>query len=270
MNRGPCNGDWRGFYYLSAYGLAVKNGFKGTEEEWLTSLKGEKGDNVLWKAQYATLEQLKAEHPAGEEGDCYLVGINLYWWDPDAGDWADAGSWQGPQGIQGPQGETGSTGPQGPQGVKGDTGATGPQGPQGETGPQGPKGEPGDTGPQGEQGPAGPQGPQGDSGLPDAVSVAGTEVVLTLANNTEYRCADPVTSLEITGFAAGPEGKAELWSIVLTAGETITVTMPDTVIWAVAEPVFTAGSTYWITWTPMGGKYLAVWTEVEADEPAVV
>lgn len=29
---------------ISAYGIAVKNGFKGTEAEWLESLKGEKGD----------------------------------------------------------------------------------------------------------------------------------------------------------------------------------------------------------------------------------
>lgn len=34
---------WRG-YYLTAYGIAVKHGFKGTEAEWLESLKGEKGD----------------------------------------------------------------------------------------------------------------------------------------------------------------------------------------------------------------------------------
>ena len=27
-------------YYLSAYGIAVKHGYKGTEEEWLESLKG--------------------------------------------------------------------------------------------------------------------------------------------------------------------------------------------------------------------------------------
>lgn len=29
---------------VSAYGIAVKNGFEGTEEEWLESLKGEKGE----------------------------------------------------------------------------------------------------------------------------------------------------------------------------------------------------------------------------------
>ena len=29
---------------LSAYEVAVKNGYIGTEEEWLVNLKGEKGD----------------------------------------------------------------------------------------------------------------------------------------------------------------------------------------------------------------------------------
>lgn len=29
---------------LSAYEIAVKNGYKGTEQEWLSSLKGEKGE----------------------------------------------------------------------------------------------------------------------------------------------------------------------------------------------------------------------------------
>ena len=31
---------------LSAYEIAVKNGFEGTETQWLESLKGEKGDAV--------------------------------------------------------------------------------------------------------------------------------------------------------------------------------------------------------------------------------
>lgn len=41
---GGTSGDGFGFAYLSAYGLAVKHGYQGTEEEWLQSLKGEKGD----------------------------------------------------------------------------------------------------------------------------------------------------------------------------------------------------------------------------------
>lgn len=35
---------------LSAYGIAVKNGFEGTEEEWLESLKGTPGKSAY---QYA-------------------------------------------------------------------------------------------------------------------------------------------------------------------------------------------------------------------------
>ena len=146
---------WRG-YYLTAYGIAVKHGFKGTEAEWLESLKGEKGDPVVWKGQYDTLKELEEAHPAGQEGDAYLVGMELYWW--DGGKWSDAGS------IQGPKGDTGEAGPAGPEGPKGDTGDTGPQGQRGETGaqgPQGPKGEKGDTG---ETGPAGPQGAKGEKG----------------------------------------------------------------------------------------------------------
>ena len=40
----PC-GNSRGFpgSYLSAYAIAVKHGFPGTEHQWLQSLRGEKG-----------------------------------------------------------------------------------------------------------------------------------------------------------------------------------------------------------------------------------
>lgn len=41
---GGTSGDGFGFAYLSAYGIAAKHGYQGTEEEWLQSLKGEKGD----------------------------------------------------------------------------------------------------------------------------------------------------------------------------------------------------------------------------------
>ena len=33
-------------YYISAYGIAVKNGYTGTEAEWLATLNGEPGDSV--------------------------------------------------------------------------------------------------------------------------------------------------------------------------------------------------------------------------------
>lgn len=80
----------------SAYEVAVQNGFVGTEQEWLASLKGAKGDTG-------------AQGPQGVQGETGPAGAT---------------------GPQGPQGETGATGPQGP---KGDTGETGPQGPAGTT-----------------------------------------------------------------------------------------------------------------------------------------
>lgn len=39
-------GAWKG-YYITAYGIAVKHGFTGTEEEWLESLVGEDGQDVM-------------------------------------------------------------------------------------------------------------------------------------------------------------------------------------------------------------------------------
>ena len=53
---------WRG-YYISAYGLAVKHGYEGTESEWLESLYGEEvmlrydgtADELQWK--YKSAEQ---------------------------------------------------------------------------------------------------------------------------------------------------------------------------------------------------------------------
>lgn len=38
--------EWRG-YYITAYGIAVKHGFQGTEEEWLKSLKGDGGEPIV-------------------------------------------------------------------------------------------------------------------------------------------------------------------------------------------------------------------------------
>lgn len=78
----------------SAYQVAVSNGFKGTEQEWLTSLKGPKGDR-------------------GEPG---VAGP------------------QGPAGATGPKGESGSQGPQGLKGDPGPAGAQGAQGVKGSDG----------------------------------------------------------------------------------------------------------------------------------------
>lgn len=81
LNIHPADGkaEYAG-YYLSAYGIARKHGYTGTEEEWLAGLKGEAG-------------------PQGEKGDTGAAGA---------------------QGIPGPQGEKGDTGAPGPRGEPGE------------------------------------------------------------------------------------------------------------------------------------------------------
>ena len=60
----------------SAYEIAVANGYVGTEEQWLESLKGEKGD----KGDPFTWDNLTAEQkkeltgPKGDKGDTGRVG----------------------------------------------------------------------------------------------------------------------------------------------------------------------------------------------------
>ena len=88
--------------------------------------KGEQGTGVTIKGRYDSLAALIAAHPKGNEGDAYMVGVNLYAW--SGTEWIDCGNIQGPKGDkgdQGQQGEQGLQGIQGPQGIQGATGAAG-------------------------------------------------------------------------------------------------------------------------------------------------
>ena len=58
----------------SAYDIAVKNGFKGTEKEWLASLKGQDGDDGSSLDIDAIYEKAKEN---GYEGD-YLTFLKEY------------------------------------------------------------------------------------------------------------------------------------------------------------------------------------------------
>ena len=75
----------------TAYDIAVDNGFTGTEEEWVKSIKGEPGEK-------------------GDTGEQGIQGIQ---------------GERGPQGIQGEKGDTGEQGIQGEKGEKGDKGDKG-------------------------------------------------------------------------------------------------------------------------------------------------
>jgi hypothetical protein len=59
----------RGFDGESAYDVAVKNGFEGTEQEWLTSLKGEKGEQGE--------QGIGIQGEKGEKGDTGNSGVYL-------------------------------------------------------------------------------------------------------------------------------------------------------------------------------------------------
>lgn len=105
----------QGIQGLSAYQVAVQHGFEGTEDEWLISLKGEKGETG----------------PKGDKGDTGEKG---------------ATGERGPQGLQGERGLQGVQGEKGEQGIQGPVGPKGEQGEQGIQGIQGPQGPKGDTG----------------------------------------------------------------------------------------------------------------------------
>lgn len=109
----------QGIQGLSAYQVAVQHGFEGTEDEWLISLKGEKGETG----------------PKGDKGDTGEKGAT-----GERGPQGLQGE-RGLQGVQGEKGEPGIQGPVGPKGEQGEQGIQGIQGPQGEPGPQGPKGD---------------------------------------------------------------------------------------------------------------------------------
>lgn len=216
----------QGGYYMSAYGLAVRQGFKGTLDEWLASLQGMPGKDGAqgppgksFTYDDFTPEQLAEltgpEGPQGPRGP------------------------QGPQGVQGPKGDAGTgldilgtytsvealqsavtTPKQGDMYNVGETapynvymwdttnggewlnqgqlqGAKGEQGPQGIQGPIGPQGEQGVQGPQGEQGVQGPQGPQGKLGKGPARIVVGTSLAGWTASDCDLLCDGEADQQEI-------------------------------------------------------------------------
>lgn len=199
----------QGIQGLSAYQVAVQHGFEGTEDEWLISLKGDKGETG----------------PKGDKGDTGEKGAT--------GERGPQGL-QGEKGLQGIQGEKGEPGIQGPVGPKGDTGSglnikgeldsesqlpqegvsgdawliagnlyvfvgengnvesnpkwsnvgsiQGPAGPQGPVGPKGEQGEPGPKGEPGADGAPGAQGPKGDPGQKGEKGDPGSDASVTKQN----------------------------------------------------------------------------------------
>ena len=121
----------------SAYQIAVEQGYQGSESDWLSSLKGDKGDKG----------NTGAKGNPGQDGadgkSAYAIAVEHGYEDSEE-KWLL--SLKGEKGDTGERGEKGDTGLQGERGEKGETGQQGKQGPTGE------KGEKGDAGVAGKDG----------------------------------------------------------------------------------------------------------------------
>lgn len=179
-------------YYLSAYAIAVKHGYKGSETQWLESLvgpQGEKGTPFTY-ADFTPAQLAALTGPQGPQGETGPQGK------------------KGDTGAQGPKGDTGAQGPAGPagesivgpQGPKGDTGEQGPKGETGDTGPKGPKGDTGETGATGPQGPTGPKGADGSNGITPTIGSNGNWYLGTTDTKKPSRGATGATG------ETGPQG----------------------------------------------------------------
>jgi hypothetical protein len=157
---------------VSAYRVALDNGFVGTEADWLASLIGAEGPRGETGIQGETGRPAVILSGAGAPpsdqglpGDYWLNETTSTLYGPRTGSIASGFTWPSTgTPLRGPTGPTGDTGPTGPTGPTGATGATGATGPTGPTGATGPKGDTGDTGPTGATGPAGADGADGATG----------------------------------------------------------------------------------------------------------
>lgn len=186
----------------SAYEVAVRHGFQGTEEEWVASLTGPQGEagppgpqgaqggtgpagprgpegpegprgaegprgrdgtSVTVAGQVPTASELPGGLGAGDVGTGYITADDGHLHVWSGSAWVDAGPIRGPEGPQGPQGERGAPGA---DGHDGETGPVGPPGADGAPGARGPEGPRGPQGLKGEPGDVGPPGATGARGLP--------------------------------------------------------------------------------------------------------
>ena len=107
----------------STYTFSVLNGPKGDKGD-----KGDPGTSFTVLGRCDTLEELKASHPVGKEGDAWVVGSaednTVYLWNVDTLEWEDIGNLKGPPGEPGAPGESGEPGAPGEPGEPGPAGKT--------------------------------------------------------------------------------------------------------------------------------------------------
>ena len=214
--------------FLSAYGIAVKHGYAGTEEEWLESLRGPEGPQGIQgkpgpqgEPGTVSFDELTEEQLAmlkGPEGKQGIPGIDG----------------QDGIGIQSVEQTTTSTEDGGTNVVtvtktdgatstfyvrNGSRGSTGPAGSDGQDGVSPTIGENGNwyvgqtdtgvaaTGPQGIQGEIGPQGPRGETGVQGPAGADG--ITPTIGDNGNWYLGEVDTGKPSRGETgpAGPQGE---------------------------------------------------------------
>lgn len=126
LNVNPADGraEFKG-YYISAYSIARKNGFAGTEQEWLKSLEGSRGADgapgapIVIRDMYGTLDELRTAVTMPNLGDMYAVGTEsenvVYFWNGTA--WVGLGAVKGADGAPGKDGVDGAPGVAGKDGT---------------------------------------------------------------------------------------------------------------------------------------------------------
>ena len=197
----------------SAYQIAVDNGYPGTEQAWLESLKGDKGDTGE-KGDTGAAGKDGRDGTDGAAGRDGVNGASAYEIAVQHGYSGSETAWleslngadgaKGDTGAAGAKGEKGDTGATGAKGEKGDTGATGAAGKDGAAGKsayqiavasgfdgteqawlaslkgeKGDKGDTGATGAKGEKGDTGAAGAKGEKGDKGDPGKDGTDVDLT-------------------------------------------------------------------------------------------
>lgn len=241
--------------YFSAYGIAVKHGYTGTEEEWLASLKGDPGEPVVirfdqtsgqlqWKYQNestwhdvlsleelqgalvsSTIAQAQEAKDAAEAAQAAAEAASSASQEASEhmayigsnGNWYQWSAGEGKMVDSGvkAQGPIGQTGPQGPQGPQGLQGVQGIQGKQGEKGETGATGA---TGPKGDTGPKGETGPRGPQGIQGIQGEPGKGLTISGYYATAQALAAAVTN-PTAGDAYGV-GTAEPYDIYIYDGVT--------------------------------------------------
>lgn len=194
---------------LSAYQIAVQDGYVGTEVQWVASLRGATGATG-------------ATGPTGVRGPVGATGA--------AGQRGATGA-AGPTGPTGARGLTGTTGPTGPAGsagpagAHGSTGATGARGLTGATGTTGAAGSAGSAGARGAVGPAGPTGPTGVTGATGARGATGATGPTGATGATGTTGARGLTGPAGSTGPQGPQGNPT--AVNGKTGSAITLTAAD-------------------------------------------